>query len=190
MILRMQSFGLVAIFLGPAVATGQEAADDKASVPPVQMTEQHRKLVHVKEGEPFPNLKLPRVADEPIEFNKLRGKAATVVVIWSDDHWMTQAALTDLAKDVPRLFGKKPVSMVGIAVNQTSEAAQATLAKHQVQFPHLVDADGEAVKQVTEAALPNIFAVGPDGKVAWFDIEYSEASRRELRQTIEALTAE
>lgn len=182
------------IFCGIGLASAQAPPEQTPEVPPVQMTEKHRKLVLIKEGDAFPNFELPQVGGKPAEanvaFSKLRGKAATVVLVWEDDHWMTQAALSDLAKDIPRLFGKKGVAVVGIAVNQDAATAQQMLAKQKIDFSHLADPEGKAVQQLTKAELPHVYALGPDGKVAWFDIEYSEASRRELRQTLEALTQE
>ena len=100
---------------------------------------------------------------------------------------MTRAVLSDLAKDVPRLFGNKPVAVVGIAVGHTPATANQVLGETGATFPHFLDAEAEAIKKVTDAVLPHIYVLDAAGKVAWFDIEYSESTRRELRQTLEAL---
>ena len=38
--------------------------------------------------------------------------------------------------------------------------------------------------------LPRIYVLDAQRRIAWFDIEYSEATRRELQQTLAALAGE
>jgi hypothetical protein len=42
---------------------------------------------------------------------------------------------------------------------------------------------------VGSVALPRLYVLDPAGKIVWFDIEYSESTRRELEQTLSVLTA-
>ena len=138
-------------------------------------------------GDAFPAILLPRLDGLDAALAKLQGKQATVVILWGRDYWMTRAALSDLAKDVPRLFENKPVALVGVAVGHTPATANPVLAATGAKFPQLLDAEGQAVAKVTAAVLPQIYVLDGTGKVAWFDIEYSESTRRELQQTLEAL---
>ena len=50
----------------------------------------------------------------------------------------------------------------------------------------LVDAKGKAFAQVGSRHLPRTFVLDPSGKIVWFDIEYSLATRRELQQALAA----
>ncbi|MDC0937222.1 redoxin family protein [Pirellulales bacterium] len=158
-----------------------------AEVPPVLLTETHRKRCKLKTGDAFPAMTLPRLNGQPTDLKSLYGKQATIVVLWDRESWMTRAALSDLAKDIPRLFGKMPVELVGIAVGQSPAEANKLLAQTGAKFPHLLDADAAAAKNVSTAVLPQIYALDGAGTVVWFDIEYSESTRRELRQALEAL---
>ena len=55
-------------------------------------------------------------------------------------------------------------------------------------FVNLLDADGKAFAQVGSERLPRVFVVDPAGKILWFDIEYSQTTRRELHQALHAAT--
>ena len=120
----------------------------------------------------------------------LLGKKATVVVFWKDNHRMTAEELADLGPDVVERFGKNGVEVVGIIVGAKPETAKEALNKAGAKFTNLLDADGKAFAQVGKEALPRTFVLDSSGKIAWFDISYTLATRRELRETLRALTGD
>ncbi|MEM9659649.1 MAG: hypothetical protein AAF961_14915, partial [Planctomycetota bacterium] len=71
---------------------------------------------------------------------------------------------------------------------EPTDSATKTLADSGADFPELVDAEGVAFAKLGAKLLPRIYVLDAQGSVVWFDIEYSEATRRELRQAIAALT--
>ena len=50
--------------------------------------------------------------------------------------------------------------------------------------------DGAALAQIGSVALPRLYVLDPTGNIVWFDIEYSESTRRELAQTLRVLTGD
>lgn len=80
--------------------------------------------------------------------------------------------------------------MVGVVTGGSPEAAEAELKQTGAKFSQLVDADGKALALVGAAALPRVYVLDDRHRIAWFDLEYSEATRRELQQALAALTAE
>lgn len=152
-----------------------------AEVPPVLLSSGHAKLCKVNVGDEFPAIQLPALSGGSAEF--AYGPKATVVVFWTTDRWMSGTALRDLAASSP-----DGVSIVGVAVGAKPDAAQKLIAETGAKFTQLADADGAAFAQVGQGALPRLYVLDPQHHVAWFDIEYSEATRRELQQAIAALT--
>ena len=57
-------------------------------------------------------------------------------------------------------------------------------------FPTLLDADGKAFAQIGSEKMPRTFLLDPQGKILWFDIEYSLSTRRELHQALRSVTGE
>jgi len=48
----------------------------------------------------------------------------------------------------------------------------------------LLDADGSAMAKVGLEKLPRTYLLDAQGKILWFDIEYSRSTRRELLEAV------
>lgn len=153
------------------------------NVPPVLLSAGHAKLCKVNVGDAFPAIELPQLSGGKATLESLAGARATIVAFWTADQWMSRSALRDLAR-----AGGEGVAIVGVAEGGDAAAAQRTVAEAGAKFPQLSDPDGAALAQVGETALPRVYVLDSQRRVAWFDIEYSEATRRELLQTLAALT--
>ncbi len=185
-----RSILLVLSLLAASMSAFAESDEKPATnIPPVLLTAGHRSLCLLDVGDPMPVFKLPRLGGETTELVDLYGRRATIVLFWHSDRWMARAALTDFAMLAKQLDSGQ-VRMIGIAVGQPAGAVQANLNQAQAAFPQLLDTDGTAFIQVGTNALPRIYVLDAEGKIVWFDIEYSEATRRELRQTLGVLKNE
>ena len=71
-----------------------------------------------------------------------------------------------------------------IALDSEAATARATTDKAGAKFSMLHDADGKAFAAVGKDKLPRVYLVDPQGKVLWFDLEYSLTTRRELQQAL------
>lgn len=146
-------------------------------------------LCKVRVGDKLPAIELPQAdGGGNANLGDLFGKRATVVVFWKGDRRMAREQLADLGPDVIEPFGKEGVSVVGVAVQESPETTNQALSAAKAKFTNLVDADGNAFKQVGRDNLPRTFVLDSEGKVVWFDIAYSLATRRELNSTLRALT--
>jgi len=157
-------------------------------IPRVLLSASHAKLCLSGVGDAFPALNLPLLGGERTELATLRGKQATVVLFWHPDRWMARTALIDMQRDIANQFSAEQVAVVGIAVRQPMGAVQAALNTAKATFPQLIDTDGQAFATIGTEALPRLYVLDVDGKIVWFDIEYSEGTRRELWQTLGVLT--
>lgn len=173
---------------GPVERTAAKPVTEtySANVPPVLLASEHASLCKVNVGDAFPAIALPKVSGGDAKVADLAGKKATVVLFWAPDRWMAEGALTDLAIEAAA-FGGKGAGFVGIVEGPVDGKADE-LIKSAGGLTQLTDADGAALGQVGASALPRIYVLDSAGKIAWFDIEYSEATRRELRQTLAELT--
>jgi len=181
---------IVLTLLSGGTHAAQEA-DSPPEIPPVVLSKQHEALCKVQVGDALPAIVLPRLDNgRPERLSRMLGQRATVVVFWTPDRRMALAQLTDLTPDVIEPFAEQGVAVVGIAVNKPASRAQAALEKAGAAFPNLLDADGRAFAAVGSERLPRTYLVDPQGNILWFDIEYSHATRRELRQALQAVVGE
>jgi len=173
---------------GPQPRTTYYRASSGTGIPPVLLSQAEVPLCKVKVGDTMPAIKLPNAdIGEATELAKLYGPKATVVAFWKADRRMSHQMLADLGPDVIEPLGKNGVSVVGVAVNDSANSAKAAMAKNGAKFPNLIDADGAAFAQIGTERLPRVYLLDPQGKILYFDIEYSNATRRELQQALRTL---
>jgi peroxiredoxin len=165
-------------------------ASAAAKIPPVLLSKAHEKLCQVKVGDMLPTIELPQLGGGNKKLAALFGQKATVVVFWKGDRRMSQLELADLGPDVIEPFAKQGVAVVGVAVGESAATARALLDTVSANFPNLLDVDGRAFATVGAEKLPRTYLVDPQGKILWFDIEYSQATRRELHQGLRAVAGQ
>lgn len=170
-----------------------DPADYAPGVPRVYLSARHAKMCKVRVGDAFPEIELPQLNGESATLTQYSGKRATVVLYWRDAGWASRAALRHLGRDIASHVDSQMVSIVGVAVSASREDLRSALREAGAQFPQLLDAEGAALAKVGGGRLPRVYVLDEQAEqdrspVAWFDIEYSEATRRELRQTLDALT--
>jgi peroxiredoxin len=161
-----------------------------AVIPPVLLSKGHEAICRVKVGDAMPAVELQQLGGGKRALAGLAGEKATVVVFWKSDRRMARQQLADVRPDVLEPFGKSGVAVIGIAVNESAADAEAALERAGADFPNLLDPDGKAFAAVGSQKLPRTYLLDPQGKILWFDLEYSQATRRELHQALRAILAE
>jgi peroxiredoxin len=162
-----------------------------AKVPAVRLSMREDAMCKLKVGQPMPAISLPTPSGSgKSKLADMLGKKATVVVFWKGSNRMTTEELSDLGPDVLDRYGKNGVEVIGIAVEEKPSDAKEALNKVGAKFTNLVDEDGKAFALVGKEALPRTFVLDPAGKIVWFDISYTLATRRELHETLRTLAGD
>jgi peroxiredoxin len=167
--------------LGPAATT-------PAVIPPVMLSKEHESLCTIKVGDAMPAMTLNQLGGSSTELTRQFGKTATLVAFWKSDRRASRTLLADMTPDVIESFGAKGVAVVGIVVDEPANVASSALVRAQAKFVNLLDPGGKAFSLVGKERLPRVYLLDSQGKVLWFDIEYSLATRRELNQALRAVT--
>ena len=71
----------------------------------------------------------------------------------------------------------------------SSSELETLLGKYENEPLCLIDADATYFKSVATEKLPRTYLLDQEGKILWFDIEYSQSTYRELLKTLDVLTA-
>jgi peroxiredoxin len=184
----------LAIYLSLEVAFSSAAGQPSAepvldAIPPVLLTVGQRTLTRLRVGDRLPPIELPRLGGATTKLASLAGKRATIVLFWTRDRWMARTALADLSA-VAAADGGGAVSIVGVAVGVPAAEVKSEMVDAQVTLPQLLDTQETAFAQIGSTALPRIFVLNDQGKIVWFDIEYSQSTHRELLQTLRVLTTD
>jgi peroxiredoxin len=163
------------------------AVVDETGIPQVFLTAEHSAMCRVRAGDAFPKISLRQVSGGQTDLASLQGKKATVVLFWHNDPWMSAMALQDLSRDVAT---NENVAVVGIVVKPGNTDVAAKVKESGASFPQLLDNDGKAFNQVGMTRMPRVYVLDGSGKIVWFDIEYSQSTRRELKRTLAELNAQ
>jgi hypothetical protein len=147
------------------------------AVPEVVLSEAHAKQSVVAVGDAFPEL---ATAGQGGGIAALRGPKGTVVAVVRGDGWQAKTLLADLQLDVTGPYAKSGVAAVAIGIGASPAAPEGATALSATQ------ADIDA--KLGPGRMPRVYALDAAGKVVWLDLEYSLASRRELRATLDELT--
>src|SRR5688572_4344534 len=148
------------------------------SLPPVMLTAEHAAMCRVMVGDPFPAIELPRIDAGPTKLATFAGEKATIVLFWKPGDWMSRSALQEVGR-IAAAARDSSVGVVGVVEGPNDELVKQELSKSGAKFSHLHDGDGSALAQVGFSKLPRIYVFDGSHKIAWFDVEFSEATRRE-----------
>jgi len=162
------------------------SATTPPAMPRVVLTAGHATLCRVGVGDSLPAIELEDLDGRPHKLSDLLGEKLTVICFWSSRQVLAGEELADLGPDVVAHFADRGVAVVGIAEEPTAAAARQSVTDAAASFPMLLDPTGEALGKVGTGKLPRTYLVDRQGKILWFDIEYSRATRRELSQAIRA----
>lgn len=160
------------------------------TVPAVVMTKALEATCLAKVGDAFPEADLVDLEGRAQSLRILWGPKLTVIVFWNADNRYAQQELQDLQLEIVEPYAAKGVQAVGIGVKEPADKLRGKLEKAGASFPQLLDADGAFFAKVATEKLPRTYLLDADGKILWFDLEYSTATRRNLLQAIQVALGE
>ncbi len=152
--------------------------------PTVVLSAGHAALCSVRVGDAMPTLTLVDVSAQDQTLPDLFGEKLTVVVFWTLEHPYAAEQFERLHAEVVGPYAEFGVNTVAINAGDPPELVQAAGQQTGAAFPVLLDVDGLSFGQVATGKLPRTYLLDPAGRILWFDIEYSESTRRELNNAI------
>ncbi|MFZ5829950.1 MAG: hypothetical protein ACOY3P_07670 [Planctomycetota bacterium] len=163
------------------------------TIPEVVLSESLKATGLVNVGDVMPEGSLTRVDGESAPPADMLGPRLTVVHFWTGTSDMArlraEAAVGDLARDVVKPFGSSGVRAVSIYVGEPPDEVEKVAEAAGDAVPVLVDRDGSYFAKIAKSELPRVYLLGADRKILWFDVEYSQATERQLLQAIAAVLA-
>lgn len=160
------------------------------TIPKVAMAETDLATCLVRVGDTMPDAELPDLADKKVSVRSLFGKKLTVLVFWTGKNLYAAQQLQDLEADVAKPYAEKGVALIGIDEGEDAKAAKDNLETAGATFRNLLDPGGAFLAKVAKGKLPRTYLIDAQGKILWFDIEYSRSTRRDLQQAIKVALGE
>jgi peroxiredoxin len=172
----------------------EQPAPEPPKIPEVLLTKALRDTCLVFVGDPMPEAELPDLAGQKQPLDGLFGDKLTVVFFWTGGTTELSAmagrnALEDLQKEVYEPYGEKGVEVIAVNEGDTPEAVKKLVDEAGITFPNLLDSDGAYLAKVAKAELPRPYLLDAEGKILWFDLEFSPTTREKLMQAIQVAMA-
>lgn len=156
-----------------------------AVMPEVVLSASHASDCVVRVGDEFPDFRLPDASGRLHSVDDLRGSALSVVVFWSSDRAVAADELRFLDERIAR-YADLGVKLAAINVGESPAQASETVEDANIAFPVLFDTDRQFFARIGRGHLPRTYLLDRDGRILWFDIEFSGQTRDDLEQAIQA----
>jgi hypothetical protein len=151
--------------------------------PRVMMSHGHQQTCLVGVGDALPAPALSDLDGNLRSLKELYGEKLTVVVFWNDRKLFAREQFTRLGLDTDH-FQTYGVNVVAIDVGDAPETVGQLRGQYPGAYQCLVDERGEALARVAADKLPRTYLLDAEGRIVWFDIEFSRATERELRNAV------
>ncbi|MCA9122375.1 MAG: redoxin domain-containing protein [Planctomycetaceae bacterium] len=169
----------------PKVALTVPELPDYVFEPHVLMSQQHWDTCLVKVGDKFPDAQLTDLKGDEHSLKEFLGEKLTVVVLWSNENRLGREQVKRLKEEVVVPFENSGTSVVAINIADPPEQINDMLTDGgEAGVQMLRDPDRALYSQVATKYAPRTYLLDADGKVLWFDIEYSRSTARELSNAI------
>jgi peroxiredoxin len=151
--------------------------------PLVALSSEHVETCLVRVGDTMPALVLPDGEGQQTPLADSLGKRLTVVMFWSAANPYAADQFRQMKSEtVP--FADQGVQTVAIHVGVLAPDVAELASAHGADVVCLFDEDGQAFRKVATRKLPRTYLLDAQGKVLWFDIEYSQPSREALQNAV------
>jgi peroxiredoxin len=178
-------------------ATAAKPKPQELSPPPatlkVALSDKLRATCLVNVGDSMPQAELADLDGKLHPWDRLRDQKLTVVCFWTigvshQAQLRSDETLRDLAKEIALPFAEKGVSVVGINVGDSAEKVRQFVAETGAKFPCLLDPKGELYAKIaTDRKMPRVFLLDAEGRILWFDVEFSRLVRREFVRSLHGM---
>lgn len=171
--------------------SGSETVDEKSKVdwseiqdtsqPIVILSQRHKETCHRLVGDSLTDLQLHTAQGSTVTLKNLLSENLSVVV-WADNRSaMSREQTARLNEEVAQRYAEFGVRTFVVHHGEPNAHSQVDLGPHIIV---LFDTEGVAFQQIASKYRPRTYLLDADGRIVWFDIEYSRHMRFQLHNAI------
>jgi len=157
-------------------------------IPEVILSESLAATCLVNVGDTFPTDTLNDLGGTAIDLASLIGEESikyTVIFFWNSSSSSSLQEIEDMDQEIQPEFGPQGLLIIGINEKDSPEMIQEKLEDAGADLPILLDPEGAFFDKVATEKIARTYLLDKEGKILWFDVEYSSTTRRNLKQAIE-----
>jgi|GEM_PF-3949999 len=135
-------------------------------------------------GDKIGDLTVTDINSTKHKLNKLLSDKLTVLVFWNDNSRAGVEQFRRIPVEILAPFAKHRVKVIAANVGGDLEKTKMLTGDAADKIVSLVDADQSLFKHFAKSRVPRTYLLDKNGKVLWFDIEYSQSMQRELENAL------
>lgn len=158
--------------------------DPNPTIPKVLLSEGHKKTCLKRVGDEVGDVTLKDINGQSVKLTDELSDQLTVLVFWTQNSVSGYEQFRRIPVDILGKFAAYRVKVVAINVGGTTEETKRLTGNAGDKVLSLVDTDSSLFNQFASKHIPRTYVLDKDGRIAWFDLEYSEGSRRSLTNSL------
>jgi len=136
-----------------------------------------------------PDFQLPDIQGRPVRLNDFRGRIV-ILSFWATWCPPCRAEFVELKgwMNAKQKAGQwKDIALLAVNVEEEPTVVKQYVERHELPFVVLLDRQGRVGKQYRVRALPSLYVIDPQGKIAQFQEGYHPGLGRTLDMVIRQL---
>lgn len=108
----------------------------------------------------------------------------TVLIFWKEESISGLEQFRRIPVDVLGTFASHRVKVIAANVGGEVASTKKITGDGADKIVSLVDSEAKLFGQVAKSHVPRTYVLDKDGKILWFDLEYSQSTRRSLTNAL------
>ena len=150
------------------------------SVPQVVLSEKHKDLCRKRVGDQIDQVAVKDVSGREVKIKEELSDRFTVLIFWSEKSVSGYEQFRRIPVDVLAKYAPHRVKVVTVNVGGSVEETHRLTGRAAKKILSLADTDSALFHQFASTHVPRTYVLDKDGRILWFDMEYSESTRRSL----------
>lgn len=167
-----------------ASISAEAAAVLEPTQPEVLLSSKHQETCRKRIGEQIDDVAVTDIAGKEYQLKSLLSDRLTVLILWNDRSFAGTEQFLRIPVDILAEFASQRVKVIAANVGGDLETTKRLTGDGADKIVSLVDSDSALFKQFATSHLPRTYVLDKDGKILWFDLEYSQSTRRELANAL------
>ncbi len=158
--------------------------DPNPKIPKVMLSEGHKKTCLKRVGDQLGEIELKDINGVSVNLSEELSDQLTVVVFWTQTSVSGYEQFRRIPIDILGTFAAYRVKVVAVNVGGTVEETKRLTGDAGDKIVSLADTESKLFNQFATKHIPRTYVLDQEGRIAWFDLEYSESSRRSLTNAL------